>query len=213
MVQIYLASLYVSAIPTLIASGAAIPLGTWLVFTRPRVAKVVESVFNGLIGMPTVVLGLLLYLLLSPGGPLGWLNMLYTLEAIVIGHTLLVFPLITAFVISALREVDWRKYEALLTMGLDEREARGVIVGEALPGIVAAVMAGFNRAIGELGIALMLGGDIRFRTRVLTTAIVHETQLGNWETAIALGTLLIITSIILTLLISFLTPLARRFRG
>lgn len=199
VLDIIMRSLYISGIATLIASGWAIPLGILIALREYRVKNVLKALFNSLIGLPTVLEGLILYLILARSGPLGWANLLYTVNAIIIGQAILITPLIVSFVITVLENIDPKIRESMLTLGASEWTADVMVVRHGLRGIIGSIMAGFNRALGELGIAFMLGGDIRFKTRVLTTAIAFETSLGNWDFALLLGgVFLIIISLINT---------------
>jgi tungstate transport system permease protein len=112
------------------------------------------------------------------------------LEGVVLGHAILVYPLYVSFAPTALENVDPRLKELVNMFGLGGHNLMKFYMREAATGFAAAAVAAYGRAIGELGVALMLGGDIRYRTRVLTTAIVHETMLGNWDTAALLGSIL-----------------------
>lgn len=205
VVDTVLRSIYVAGLAALIASIWSIPLGIVLALKRFRGRYVLTSIFNSLIGFPTVLEGLILYLLLARSGPLGWLNLLYTVNAIIIGQALLITPLIVSFTIGAVEGVDPRIKDAALTLGLSEWRANLVVVSHCVRGIIASVMAGFNRAIGELGVALMLGGDIRFKTRVITTAIAFETGLGNWDFALTLGFIFLLIIVTITLLTFIIT--------
>jgi len=200
IIDIVSRSIYVAGLATIAASAWSIPLGLIIALRKFRGRYLLTSMFNSLIGFPTVLEGLILYLLLTRSGPLGWLNLLYTVNAIIIGQALLITPLIVSFVVGAVEGVDPRVRDAVLTLGLSEWRASIVVVSHCLRGIVASVMAGFNRAIGELGVALMLGGDIRFKTRVITTAIAFETGLGNWGFALTLGFIFLLIIALITLL-------------
>ncbi|MEM2793928.1 MAG: ABC transporter permease [Candidatus Methanomethylicia archaeon] len=212
IVDIVSRSIYVAGLATLTASTWSIPLGLILALRRFRGRYVLTSIFNSLIGFPTVLEGLILYLLLTRSGPLGWLNLLYTVNAIIIGQALLITPLIISFVIGAVESIDPKIKDAALTLGLSEWRANLVVISYSIRGIIASIMAGFNRAIGELGVALMLGGDIRFKTRVITTAIAFETGLGNWGFALILGFIFLLIISLITILTSIITGriIARR---
>lgn len=207
---IVLNSLYVSLLPTAIAAALGTPIAMYLYRRGGKAAEAVEAVMNGLVAMPTVLLGLLLYLLLARTGPLGFLDILYTLNAVVLGHSLLILPLYTAFALTALRGIDPRVVELLSMFPLGALQRAWLLIREAWPGLLAASVASFGRALGELGIALMLGGDIRYRTRVLTTAVAHETMLGNWDTAIQLGLVLLALSLATS---TAVYALGYKFRG
>ncbi|HII47762.1 TPA: ABC transporter permease subunit [Pyrobaculum aerophilum] len=210
LIGIVLNTLYVSTIPVFISALVGTPIALFLHLRGGRTALVFKMAFNGLIGMPTVLLGLLLYLLLSRSGPFGWLNLLYTLDAVVIGHVFLILPLYIAYVLTALEAVDPRIKELAAMFNLSALKKASIYFREAAGGIAGAAAAAYGRAVGELGLALMLGGDIRYRTRVLTTAIAHETMLGNWDAAIQLGVVLLAISVAISAVV---TALGFRYRG
>jgi len=210
LVGIVLNTLYVSTIPTLFSAAVGTPLAVYLHVRGGRAAAAAEAVFNGLVGMPTVLLGLLLYLLLSRSGPLGSLQLLYTLNAVVIGHTVLILPLYLSFALTALKGVDPKVREVVEMFRLGHLGTFRLYVREAAWGLAAAAVAAYGRALGELGIALMLGGDIRYRTRVLTTAVAHETMLGNWDVALQLGAVLLALAITVSAVVN---ALGFRYRG
>jgi tungstate transport system permease protein len=145
-------------------------------------------------------------LLLARTGPLGSLQLLYTLDAVVIGHTVLILPLYLSFALTALEGVDPRLREVADMFRFSFWRTAALHVREA----AASLAASYGRAVGELGIALTLGGDIRYRTRVLTTAIAHETMLGNWDAAIQLGVILLAISLAVS---AAVTALGFRYRG
>ncbi|ACB39900.1 ABC transporter permease [Pyrobaculum neutrophilum] len=207
---IVLNSVYVSAVPALVSAAVGTPAALWLHTRGGRLAEALKALFNGLVGIPTVLLGLLLYLLLARSGPLGGLGILYTLEAVVVGHTLLVLPLYLSYAMTALDGVDPRVRELAEMFGLGRAALLKIYVREAAGGLAAAAAAAYGRALGELGIALMLGGDIRYRTRVLTTAVAHETMLGNWDAAIQLGAVLLAMAVAVS---AAVTALGFRYRG
>lgn len=167
-------------------------------------AKHVIPLFEALIGVPTVLIGLLLYMLLSSKGVLGFLNMLYTPQAIIIGQAILVTPLITSTMYRVFNVAMNTYGELALSLGASEQQTLMIILKESMPGFIASAVMGFSRAIGELGIALIVGGNIRSYTRVLTTAIALEISKGEFEEALILGGILvsivIITSFSLRLL-------------
>jgi len=199
-------SLYISGAVTLFAVSWSLPLGM-IIGSRSFLGKnLVKGFFNSMIGVPTVGLGLILYLLFSKSGPLGVLQLLYTPLAIVIGESVLVTPIMISFIVSAVENVDPEIKDLARTLGATESQANLAVLKEALPSVVLAVVAGFNRAIAELGIALMVGGNISGLTRVLTTSIALETTRGNFELAIALTMILSLIVFIL----SFITNALKR---
>lgn len=152
-------------------------------------------VLNGLMALPTVVIGLTVYAVLSRSGPLGSLGLLYTRSAIVIGQVILAFPIVTSLVYGALSGGDPALLETLDTLGIRGSRKLLIILDEARYPVLMAVIAGFGRVIGEVGVSMMLGGNIRWRTRTITTAIALETGKGEFEQAMALGIILITLSL------------------
>lgn len=187
--EVALRSLYVSGIATLLATAWSIPLA-YLMASRPRL-RVLASPLEALVGVPTVLVGLLLYMLLSKRGPLGVLGLLYTPYAIIVGEALLITPLVTSVAYRVLREAVERYGELALSLGASESQAMATALSQSAPGLVAAVIMGFSRAIGELGVALMVGGNIKGYTRTLTTAIALEVAKGEFEEAVAMGLILV----------------------
>jgi len=192
VIEITLRSIYVSGLATLLSLSISVPSAYYL-SRNSKIARVIIPIFEALIGVPTVFIGLVLYMLLSTRGPLGFLKLLYTPCAIIVGETILVFPLITAVIYRVMHSA-WVTYgELAITLGADEKQTLTLIAKQTLPGIIAASIMGFSRAIGELGIALLVGGNIRGYTRVLTTAIALEVSKGSFEAALTLGLILIVT--------------------
>jgi len=201
-------SLYVSSLGTLLASTWSIPLATAIGLGRFRGRTLLKSFFNTFIGIPAVALGLMLYLLLSRVGPLGALQLLYTNDAIIIGQALLISPLMISLIINSIEVVDPAIPRLAATLGAGRTQVAIATLAEAAPGISQAVLTGFSRAIGELGVALMVGGNIRGATRLLSTAIALETTAGE----IALGIALTVILLMLVAAISIATNLVIRGR-
>jgi tungstate transport system permease protein len=196
VVEIALRSIRVSGIATLLALLWSLPLGVVIGMLDFPGKSIVKVLFNTLLGIPTVVLGLILYLMLAPTGPLGFLGLIYTEMGISFGQSILITPIIVSFVASSVELVEKEIRELALTLGASEIEASIAIVREAAGGVLLALIAAFNRAIAELGIAIIIGGNIFVRdsglnTRVLTTAIQMYTSRGEIDLAIALGIILI----------------------
>jgi len=177
--EIVLRAVLVSGSATLLASLWGLPIGVLIGLGRFRARSVVKGFFNAMIGMPTVSLGLILYMLFSRSGPLGFLHLLYTPLAITIGQSVLVTPMIISFVTGTIESTDPRIRDLARTLGASETQASLAVLRESLSGVLLAIVASFNRAIAELGVALMLGGNIRGVTRVLTTSIALETTRGE----------------------------------
>ena len=193
ILDVTIRSLYVSGLATLLSASWSIPAAYLLSFRR-RVG-VLEAVVESLVGVPTVLLGLLLYMLLSSSGPLGFLKLLYTPHAIIIGQSILITPLIISTCYRALRVVAAPYLELALSMGASKSQAMMLILRESAPGVAASAVMGFSRAVGELGIAMMVGGNIRGSTMVLTTAIALGVTRGEFEAAIILGIILLALTI------------------
>jgi tungstate transport system permease protein len=198
--------LLVSASGTVLSCVWSIPISAALALRNFPGKRAMKGLFNALIGIPTVALGLYFYLLLSKSGPLGYFQLLYTPYAIIIGQCVLVTPIIVSFSTSALESVDPDLRMLARTMGASEFQTDSVVLREALWGVALSIVAAFNRAFAELGVAMMLGGNIRDFTRVLTTAIALQTAMGDIALSIALS--IILLSIVLSL--SIIVNLARR---
>ena len=191
LAEVVLRSFAVSGSATLLASAWSIPAVAALLSSESRLSKAVIHLAGALTGMPTVVLGLLLYMLLASSGPLGRLGILYSPTAIVLGQAILVTPYIIYLGYSFLLERRKDILELALSLGATRMQAVSTVVLEGLQGLISVVVVAFNRALGELGIALMLGGNIKGLTRVMTTAIALEISRGGYELALALGGILL----------------------
>jgi tungstate transport system permease protein len=162
------------------------------VASRDFVGKdLIKTVFAAFIGMPTVALGLILYLLLSNRGPLGFLQLLYSPLGLTVGQAVLVTPLLCSFSISSIESVDTEIRDLARTLGASGAQASVAVVRESLSGVMLAIISAFNRAIGELGVAQMVGGNIRGYTSVMTTMISQETARGEIDLSIALTIVLL----------------------
>jgi len=210
LVEITLRSLAISGLATIAASLWSIPLGALIGLGRFRGRVMLRGVFNVLLGVPTVTLGLVLYLLISKSGPLGFLRLLYTPTAIILGQAVLITPIIVSFVANSLEAVDPDVRNLALTLGSSEIEAVLAVLNESMEGVLLSVTAGFNRAIAELGIALMVGGNIRGVTRMLTTYIALETNRGEVAMGIAFAVVLLSIVAAVNLSVNFLQRRLRR---
>jgi len=188
-------SLFFSGVATILAALWGTPVAL-LVGTRDfRGKTLVKSFFNTFIGMPTVALGLILYLVFSRAGPLGFLGLLYTPGAIILGEAILVTPLIISIMTTAIEAVDPEIMNLARTLGASESQTSIAILREATNGVILGNIAGFNRAIAELGVVLLVGGGILGTTDVLTTDISLYTQRGGPDglsMAIALAVILLV---------------------
>jgi tungstate transport system permease protein len=184
-------SLFCSGVGTVLACMWSLPISMF-VASRDFIGKdLIKTVFAAFIGMPTVALGLILYLLLSNRGPLGFLQLLYSPLGLTVGQAVLVTPLLCSFSISSIESVDTEIRDLAKTLGASGAQASVAVVRESLSGVVLAIISAFNRAIGELGIAQMVGGNIRGYTSVMTTMISQETARGEIDLSIALTIVLL----------------------
>lgn len=206
VISITALSIYTSGSATLLSCAWGLPIAALLGLSRFPGRGIIKGLFNAMLGFPTVVLGLILYLLLSRSGPLGGLQLLYTPSGIILGQSILISPIIISFAGSALESVDAELRDLARTLGASGPRTALAILREASGGIALAILASFNRAISELGIALMIGGNIRHATRVLTTAISLETARGEIALSIALG--IILMAVVLS--VTFAMELFRR---
>jgi tungstate transport system permease protein len=204
-------SLKTSGLAALIASSAAVPVALFLSGREFRGKKLILLVNQTWMAAPTVVIGLLFYSLLSRNGPLGGLGLLYTQTAMTVGQTFLILPLVVGFSYTALRQVDRRARQTALTLGASRRQAGWIVLREARFPLLVAVLAGFARAISEVGIAMMLGGNIRNATRNITTSIALETSKGEFRNGIVLGALLLVITLGINVLVQ--TGLRGRDKG
>jgi len=184
-------SLKTSGLAALVASAVAVPAALFLSSREFRGKRLILVINQTWMAAPTVVIGLLFYSLLSRSGPLGGLGLLYTQTAMTIGQIVLILPLIVGFSYTALRQVDRRARPTALTLGATRRQAGWIVLREARFPLLVAVLAGFARAISEVGIAMMLGGNIRGATRNITTSIALETSKGEFRNGVILGVLLL----------------------
>jgi tungstate transport system permease protein len=187
-------SLKVSGLALVLATLAGLPLGAVLGLKRFPGRDLAISITNTLMGLPPVVVGLIVYLLLSRRGPLGFLGLLYSPTAMIIAQTILALPIVTALCHSAIRNVDPVIRQAARTLGASPRQETLAVIYEARYGILSAIIAAFGRVMAEVGSILIVGGNIAGYTRVMTTTIALETDKGNFELALALGIILLAIS-------------------
>ena len=199
-------SLLFSGLAIILATLWGTPVAMLLGLRNFRGKTLVKTLFNSLIGIPTVVLGLILYLVFSKGGPLGFLGLLYTPGAIILGEAVLVTPILTSIMTNAIEAVDPEIMSLAKTLGASESQASVAVLKEAVDGVLLSNIASFNRAIAELGVALLVGGNIAGLTDVLTTAISRYTARGELDLAIALGIILVA----IVFLINMIVIMARK---
>ena len=203
--RIVLTSLRISLQACLYASLFAIPTGVLLVIVHFPGKQLLNQVLQTLTAMPTVMVGLIFYGLLSRRGPLGDWGLLYTETAVILGQTVLILPLIINMSSVAVTSADPRLLTTLKILGANTLQKIITIVAECRYALLAAVITAFGRAIGEVGAAMMLGGNIRGLTRTMTTAIALETSKGNFELGLALGIVLLAIAFFVTFLLQFIT--------
>ena len=196
-------SLHISIVAVTLAALFGIPLGILVVLREFPGKRLLQQVLNTLMALPTVVVGLLLYGLLTRQGALGEMGLLYTINAIIIGQTLLILPIIWNLSIAAASGADPRLLPTSKALGASVLQQGFMYVNEVKFALVAAMVAGFGRAIGEVGIAMMLGGNIEGFTRTMTTAIALETSKGEFEFALALGVLLLATAFLVNFIVQY----------
>lgn len=194
VVQITLRTLQVSGIAALISVLLGVPAGTLLALTRFPGRRVAVGVVNTGMGLPPVVVGLFVALMLWRSGPFGELHLIYTPLAMIIAQTVIATPIVTGVSMAAIQQLDPRLRLQLLGLGASRGQMALALWWEARLSLLAAAMAGFGGAISEVGASMMVGGNIAGQTRVLTTAAVLETSRGNFNLAIALGLILLLLS-------------------
>jgi len=195
-------SLRISVTSAILASLICVPLASLIHFHQFRGKRFLINLIQTFYSVPTVVIGLFVFVFISRAGPLGWLGLLFSPPAIVIGQMLLITPILLGLTISALRGVDRSIIDTARSLGASGFQTAIVILREARFAVMAAVIMGFGRAISEVGISLMVGGNIRGFTRVITTAISLETSKGDLELSIALGIILISIALIINIILN-----------
>lgn len=197
VMEITFRSLYTTSLATILSSIIGLPLSVVIAMKEFPGKNALKFVFNSLVGMPTVTLGLLLYTLFSRSGPMGSFELLYTINGIAIGQAILILPITVSFIISAIESKDKVLRDLTRTLGASEFETSIAVLREAYNGVSLALVSSFNRAFAELGIATMLGANISGLTRVLTTSIALETSKGELGLSYALSFILLL--VVLTL--------------
>ena len=205
LIKISLRSLQVTLSALVISCIIALPLAAVLAIQRFKFRRFIIALLNALMGLPPVVVGLLVYIFLSRSGPFGVLDLLYTTTAMIIAQTIIITPLITSIAHQALREL-WSEYhDLLISMNTSHNQRIKTLLWDARRALLTASLAGFGRAIGEVGAIMIVGGNIDNATRVLTTAIALQTSKGDFALALALGFILILTTIALNVVTHWLS--------
>ena len=208
--SIVLLSLYVSGSALLIASLIGLPIGASLALKPPRAHKIIELIIYTGMGLPPVVVGLFVYMLISRSGPLGWLGWLFTPTAMIAAQVIIALPLVIGLTLTAVQSVDPQLRLQVRSLGASPAQVMRTILWEARLGVVAALLTAYGRLAAEVGAVMLVGGNIQGSTRVLTTSIVLETRQGNFELALALGGVLIVLTFITNF---FLVRLSGQTRG
>ena len=195
-------TLMISSASTSIAASIFVPVGSLIYFHNFPGKGLLVNVIQTLFSMPTVFVGLLVFITFSREGPLGSLGILFSPTAIIIGHVILISPIIAGLTISALRGIAPEIQDTAMSLGASRLQTIYAIVREARYGVSTAVLLGFGRAISEIGLAIIVGGNIRGYTRTLTTAMSLETSIGDFELAMALGIILVSLALAVNILIS-----------
>jgi tungstate transport system permease protein len=191
LLEIILLSLQVSLTAVAIACVIGLPLGTLVATARFRGRTGLIIAMNALMGLPPVVVGLLIYMLLSNAGPLGWLRLLYTPEAMITAQAVLITPIVAALSREVLEQFNNEYAEQFRSLSLPRHVAAGALLWDARYSLLTVALAGFGRAVAEVGAVIIVGGNIDHLTRVMTTAIALETSKGDLALALALGIVLV----------------------
>ncbi len=194
--EIIFRSLRVTGLALIISSLVGIPVGAALGLSRIRALGFITALLYTGMGLPPVVVGLFVYLFLSRSGPLGWLEWLFTTNAMICAEVIISFPLVAGLTMTAVQGVDPALRLQARSLGATRIQEAWTVIREARIGVVAALVAGFGSIISEVGAVMLVGGDIDGKTRVLTTAIVLNTRTGEFQLAIALGIILLLLAFI-----------------
>lgn len=203
-------SLFVSSVAVLLAAVPAIAFGAFVGLSRFRGRKLTVVLLNSFMAMPPVVVGLVVVLLLARRGPLSSLEFLYTVKGMILAQFIIALPIIAALTMNALQSVEPNLRIQLIALGATEITVARLLLWEVRGGVLGALIAAFGRVIAEVGAVIMVGGNIKGATRLLTTSIVLETRQGNYEKGIALGLILFIVAFTVNVVLSFFQHRASR---
>lgn len=209
LIEIIGLSLQVSVSAVVISTLVALPMGAAIAVTRFPGRRLLDVLLNALMGLPPVVVGLLVYMLLSRAGPLGYLNILYTPTAMMIAQIVLIVPIISALTRQVVEDLHREYDEQFRSFCLPVHRVIPALIWDARYSLLTAVLAGFGRAIAEVGAVIIVGGNIHHLTRMMTTSIALETSKGNLALALALGLILILLSLTINTLVYALRSSAR----
>ncbi len=201
---IMILSLRVSGTAVLLAILVAIPFGVFIALREFKFKHIIINIVYTLMGLPPVVAGLFVYLLLSSSGLLAPLTLLFTPTAMIFAQFIMAVPIVTGITISAVKAVPKNVVDTAVSLGADKRQLIFTILSEARIGIIAAIITSFGAAISEVGAIMLVGGNIRFFTRVLTGSVVLYTRMGEYGMAIALGVILLILAFIINAALTYI---------
>jgi tungstate transport system permease protein len=196
-------SLFVSASATALAAVFAAPLGAFLALAEFRGRRFLIGLLQTAMSVPAVLIGLVVYILVSRRGLLGFLGLLFTPGAMILAQALLAFPLIAALTLAALKDKAREGRDLAYALGASRSRMLLTVVRQGRFAFLAAMVAGFSRVLGETGMTLMVGGNIKGATRVMTTAISLETMKGNFEIGLALGLVLLLTALLVNIVLQW----------
>lgn len=202
VMEITVLTLQIAIVSTTIATILSVPLGGLIHFREFRGKRVLVNIIQTLYALPTVIAGLLVFLLISRAGPFGDFHLLFTPAGMVIAQVVLIMPIMIGLTITALSGVDRTTRDTIVALGASEGQAILTMLREARFALMGAVVLGFGRAISEVGAAMMIGGNIRGYTRVLTTSIALETSMGNIPLSLALGIILLAIALVVNVLLN-----------
>lgn len=206
-------TILVSGVATLLAMAVGVPMGYWLARGRFWGRTVILGVVNTGMGLPPVVVGLFVWLMLVRSGPFGDFELIYTKRAMIIAQFLIAAPMVVGFTAAAVQALPERLPDLLASLGAGRVRTLWLLSREAQLGLLAAIMAGFGAVVSEVGASMTVGGNLQGNTRVLTTAIVLETGRGHNDRAIALGIILLAMAFLVNLLLTAVQQRTVRARG
>ena len=208
--EILLLSMKVSCLSLLLSCLVGLPIGTYLAIKNFWGRDTILIIFNAMMGLPPVVVGLIVYLLISRSGPFGWLGVLYTPTAMIIAQMILIIPIIVSLTAQIIEEINEEYKDLFKSLVISSYKALLACLYDARYSILTVILAGFGRAISEVGAVIIVGGNIDHLTRVMTTTIALETSKGNLSLALALGIILLLIALIINLILISLKIRAKR---
>jgi len=211
LLEIILLSLRVSLTAVALACMVGLPVGAALAIVRFRGRLAIIILSNALMGLPPVVVGLFIYLLLSNAGPLGWLQLLYTPTAMIIAQAVLITPIVAALSREVVEQLHDEYAEQFRSLSVPRTTAVGALLWDARYSLLTVALAGFGRAVAEVGAVIIVGGNIDHLTRVMTTAIALETSKGDLALALALGIVLLTLALTVNAAVMMLRMTARKY--